>query len=65
MTWPSSPTLLQYKNLSEVESEEDLNVVSSDGKSYLENKKVSESLLLMKFYTLSSGVVTNLLLLQW
>lgn len=61
MTWPSSPTLLQYKNLSEVESEEDLNVVSSDGKSYLENTKVSESLLLMKFYSLSSGVVTNLL----
>lgn len=60
-TWPSSSAVLQYKNLGEVKSEEDLDAVSSDGKSYVENTKVSDSLLLMKFYSLSSGVVKNLL----
>ena len=34
---------------------------SSDGRSYVENSKVSESLLLMKFYSLSHGVVNHLL----
>ncbi|KAI3867923.1 hypothetical protein MKW92_035569 [Papaver armeniacum] len=36
-------------------------VAEFDGRSYLENSKVNESLLLMKFYSLSSGVVSHLL----
>ncbi|KAI7748574.1 hypothetical protein M8C21_000113, partial [Ambrosia artemisiifolia] len=36
-------------------------VIAGDGRIYVENSKVSESLLLMKFYTLSRGVVSHLL----
>ena len=56
-SWPASSNIIQYKNNDEAEDNEG----SSDHKSYVENSKVSESLLLMKFYSLSSGMVSHLL----
>jgi hypothetical protein len=49
------------KNLDSSENEIDLSGSTSDGRSYVENVQVSESLMLKKFYSLSSGVVGHLL----
>ncbi|GJW79162.1 UvrD-like helicase, ATP-binding domain, P-loop containing nucleoside triphosphate hydrolase, partial [Tanacetum coccineum] len=43
------------------EDESEVSVKSNDARNYVENSKVSESLLLMKFYSLSRGVVSHLL----
>ncbi|KAH0704227.1 hypothetical protein KY285_018505 [Solanum tuberosum] len=51
--WEVHREVVQYKN----DAERKLNRESG----YVENSKVSESFLLMKFYSLSSGVVTHLL----
>ncbi|KAG5613980.1 hypothetical protein H5410_013804 [Solanum commersonii] len=51
--WEVHREVVQYKN----DAERKLNCESG----YVENSKVSESFLLMKFYSLSSGVVTHLL----
>ncbi|KAM6567390.1 hypothetical protein CsatA_026518 [Cannabis sativa] len=59
--WPPSLDFVRLKDLSNKESESELICSSSDGRSYVENSKVSESLLLMKFYSLSHGVVNHLL----
>lgn len=59
MSWPPSLDIVRFKDLSI--NETDLVGAASDGRSYVENSKVSESLLLMKFYSLSSGVVNHLL----
>ncbi|XP_062113026.1 uncharacterized protein LOC133824169 isoform X1 [Humulus lupulus] len=59
--WPPSLDFVRLKDLSNNESESELIGSSSDGRSYVENSKVSESLLLMKFYSLSHGVVNHLL----
>ncbi|XP_019165856.1 PREDICTED: uncharacterized protein LOC109161799 isoform X2 [Ipomoea nil] len=58
--WPASCDLVRFKNLGErlADSSNDCVV---DGRSYIENSWVNESLLLMKFYSLSSGVVHHLL----
>ncbi|XP_028078146.1 uncharacterized protein LOC114280034 [Camellia sinensis] len=62
MTWSLSSGLIQYKNLSETENGKALiNDASLIGKGYVEDAKVSESLLLMKFYSLSIGAVSHLL----
>ncbi|CAL5418412.1 unnamed protein product [Camellia sinensis] len=62
MTWTLSSGLIQYKNLSETENGKALiNDASLIGKGYVEDAKVSESLLLMKFYLLSIGAVSHLL----
>ncbi|THG07519.1 hypothetical protein TEA_006409 [Camellia sinensis var. sinensis] len=62
MTWTLSSGLIQYKNLSETENGKALmNDASLIGKGYVEDAKVSESLLLMKFYSLSIRVVSHLL----
>ncbi|CBI27489.3 unnamed protein product, partial [Vitis vinifera] len=58
-TWPTSLNIIQFKNNDESQGNESAG--TSDGKSYVENSKVSESLLLMKFYSLSSGMVSHLL----
>lgn len=50
MTWPLSLDIVQYKDLS----------MSKDDSS-VEGSKFNQSLLLMKFYSLSSGVVNHLL----
>ncbi|KAF4379973.1 hypothetical protein G4B88_029965 [Cannabis sativa] len=60
-TWPPSLDFVRHKDLSNNESESELIGSSSDGRSYVENSKVSESLLLMKFYSLSHGIVNHLL----
>ncbi|KAK9935671.1 hypothetical protein M0R45_022761 [Rubus argutus] len=60
-SWPPSLEFSRFKNLSFTEIQIDLVGDTSDGRSYAENSRVSESLLLMKFYSLSSGVVNHLL----
>lgn len=50
MTWPPSLDIVRYKDLS----------MSKDDSS-VEGSKFNQSLLLMKFYSLSSGVVNHLL----
>ena len=60
-TWTTSFDIVRYKTLSEDERQNSSSGSTSDGRCYLENSKVSESLLLMKFYSLSSGVVNHLL----
>ncbi|WCJ17640.1 P-loop containing nucleoside triphosphate hydrolases superfamily protein [Euphorbia peplus] len=58
ITWSCSTDIIRYKSLGDDEPGSNLN---SDDKSYVENSKVSDSLLLMKFYNLSSVVVSHLL----
>ncbi|XP_062004037.1 uncharacterized protein LOC133721436 [Rosa rugosa] len=60
-SWPLSLEFSQFKDLSVTETKRDFVGDTSDGRSYVENSQVSESLLLMKFYSLSSGVVNHLL----
>ena len=60
-TWPPSFEFIQRKDLTIDEMGSDSASIDSDGRSYVENSKVSESLLLMKFYSLSYGVVNHLL----
>ncbi|BFG15995.1 hypothetical protein CerSpe_022680 [Prunus speciosa] len=61
-SWPPSLDIVRFKDLSITENQSDLvGDNDSDGRSYVENTQVSESLQLMKFYSLSSGVVNHLL----
>ncbi|CAB4262688.1 unnamed protein product [Prunus armeniaca] len=61
-SWPLSLDVPRFKDLSITENQSDLvGDDDSDGRNYVENSQVSESLLLMKFYSLSSGVVNHLL----
>jgi len=59
-TWNTSLDIVRFKcyNFSESATVSD---DDSDGVNYVENAKVSESLLLMKFYALSAGTVSHLL----
>ncbi|MCL7035661.1 hypothetical protein MKW94_006378, partial [Papaver nudicaule] len=57
--WEPCSEVVRYNTKSELSSGS--SVAESDGRSYVENSKVNESLLLMKFYSLSSGVVSHLL----
>ncbi|KAK2992171.1 hypothetical protein RJ640_000807, partial [Escallonia rubra] len=61
MRWAPSSHIVQYKSLSNSGTVEPIDAGAVDGKSYVENSKVRDSLLLMKFYSLSSGAVSNLL----
>ncbi|PON39575.1 ATP-dependent DNA helicase PcrA [Parasponia andersonii] len=60
-SWPPSLDIVRFVDLSKNEIGSELVGASSDGRSYVENLKVSESLLLMKFYSLSHGVLNHLL----
>ncbi|XP_071714212.1 uncharacterized protein, partial [Rutidosis leptorrhynchoides] len=60
-SWPASQELTRFRSRSDNEDEDEENVNPCDGRNYVEHSKVSESLLLMKFYSLSSGVVNHLL----
>jgi hypothetical protein len=60
-SWSCSSDIVKIKNLDSSENEIDLSGSASDGRSYVENVRVSESLMLMKFYSLSSGVVGHFL----
>ncbi|GJR49993.1 UvrD-like helicase, ATP-binding domain, P-loop containing nucleoside triphosphate hydrolase [Tanacetum coccineum] len=59
--WPASQEIIKFRYLSDSENESKGSVISGDARNYVENSKVSESLLLMKFYSLSRGVVSHLL----
>ncbi|GKA42201.1 UvrD-like helicase, ATP-binding domain, P-loop containing nucleoside triphosphate hydrolase, partial [Tanacetum coccineum] len=56
-SWVASEDIIRFRKPSKCEGESEV----SECRSYVENSKVSESLLLMKFYSLSSGVVNHLL----
>ncbi|KAL2487580.1 uncharacterized protein Fot_40872 [Forsythia ovata] len=58
--WPMSHDIVRYKNINN-KSDGDSIGCAVDSRSYVENSKVNESLLLMKFYSLSTGVVNHLL----
>ncbi|XP_031256256.1 uncharacterized protein LOC116114239 isoform X2 [Pistacia vera] len=60
-TWAVSSEIVRFKNLADSKSGSDLSGVTSESMIYVENSKVIDSLLLMKFYSLSSGVVNHLL----
>jgi hypothetical protein len=60
-SWSCYLDIVRIKNLDSSEDGIDLSGSTSDGRSYVENVKVSESLMLMKFYSLSPGVVGHLL----
>ncbi|RZC80438.1 hypothetical protein C5167_043016 [Papaver somniferum] len=57
--WEPCNEVVRYNT--KTESSSGSTAAECDGTSYLENSKVNESLLLMKFYSLSSGVVSHLL----
>ena len=59
--WSISSDIVRIKNLDNNKDGSDLSGSASDGRTYVENAKVSESLMLMKFYSLSSVVVGHLL----
>ena len=60
-SWSISFDIVRIKNLDNHENGSHLSGCATDGRSYVENARVSESLMLMKFYFLSSGIVTHLL----
>ncbi|WOH07546.1 hypothetical protein DCAR_0726978 [Daucus carota subsp. sativus] len=60
LTWPASEDIVQFKSLCNTETDDISNTEYLD-ESSLEKSKVRESLLLMKFYSLSSGAINNLL----
>ncbi|KAL3635026.1 hypothetical protein CASFOL_022080 [Castilleja foliolosa] len=61
-SWCASNDIIRFKNSNNTANS---STTESDGavncRSYVENSKVNESLLLMKFYSLSSGTVNHLL----
>ncbi|XP_061342438.1 uncharacterized protein LOC133288644 [Gastrolobium bilobum] len=59
LSWERSVDIIKFKNLDTNGNEAELS--GWDQRIYVENSKVEESLLLMKFYSLSSGVVSHLL----
>lgn len=59
-SWKLYRDIIQYKRVTASELNNET-TGAIDGRSYVENSRVSESLLLMKFYSLSSGVVNHLL----
>ncbi|XP_042505284.1 uncharacterized protein LOC122081929 isoform X2 [Macadamia integrifolia] len=61
MSWRNSENIVQYKDICSAEVQKLSNDDNIDDRSYVENSMVSESLLLMKFYSLSSGMVGHLL----
>ncbi|KAG6655277.1 hypothetical protein CIPAW_05G204300 [Carya illinoinensis] len=60
-SWSASFDIVRFRNVANSENESDLVGCASDGGHYLENAKVSESLMLMKCYSFSFGVVGQLL----
>ncbi|KAJ7942731.1 UvrD-like Helicase, ATP-binding domain, P-loop containing nucleoside triphosphate hydrolase [Quillaja saponaria] len=61
MSWRTSVDVIRFRDLTNVDNEDELSISGSEGRSFVENSKVGESLLLMKFYSLSSSVVSHLL----
>lgn len=61
VSWANIAEIIKFKSLDNNGNEGELSICAFDGRSYVENSKVEESLLLMKFYSLSSSVVSHLL----
>ncbi|KAL1535322.1 hypothetical protein AAHA92_28117 [Salvia divinorum] len=61
MSWPLSRDISRFRNASNTKSVSGASTSSAECRTYAENSKVSESLLLMKFYSLSCGTVNHLL----
>ncbi|XP_030958959.1 uncharacterized protein LOC115980900 [Quercus lobata] len=61
MSWVTSLDFVRYKNSSYTGDMADSDDVCFGRKTFVENSMVSDSLTLMKFYSLSSGVVSHLL----
>ncbi|KAG5545645.1 hypothetical protein RHGRI_017955 [Rhododendron griersonianum] len=61
MSWGPSFDIPRFKSLCSHVLHNESSDGLIDGRSYFENSKVSESLSLMKFYSLSSGMVNHLL----
>ncbi|KAF7142000.1 hypothetical protein RHSIM_Rhsim06G0167800 [Rhododendron simsii] len=61
MSWGPSFDIPRFKSLCNHVLHNESSGGLIDGRSYFENSKVSESLSLMKFYSLSSGMVNHLL----
>ncbi|KAK9063834.1 hypothetical protein SSX86_017706 [Deinandra increscens subsp. villosa] len=57
-SWPASEEIIKFRSLSNCEGDSEASVINGDGRIYVENSK---SLLLMKFYSLSRGVLSHLL----
>ncbi|GJX43562.1 UvrD-like helicase, ATP-binding domain, P-loop containing nucleoside triphosphate hydrolase, partial [Tanacetum coccineum] len=60
-SWPTSQNIIRFRYLSACEDESEVSVNPGNARNYVENSKVTESLLLMKFYSLSCGVASHLL----
>ena len=59
--WEASQEIIRFRHLVNDEGDKEVSLDSGGGRSYVENSKVSESLLLMKFYSFSYEVVCHLL----
>ncbi|PWA64846.1 uvrD-like Helicase, ATP-binding domain, P-loop containing nucleoside triphosphate hydrolase [Artemisia annua] len=59
--WPVSQEIIRFRHLVNDEGHNEESVNSGGDRNYVENSKVSESLLLKKFYSLSYEVVCHLL----
>ncbi|CAA0833261.1 P-loop containing nucleoside triphosphate hydrolases superfamily protein [Striga hermonthica] len=60
-SWSVSKDIIRYKNSNNANFNTTASASANDGRTFVENSKVNESLLLMKFYSLSSGIVNHLL----
>ncbi|KAI3974739.1 hypothetical protein MKX01_037535 [Papaver californicum] len=61
ITWRIDDETIRYKNTNNAALVDSSSDGVSDGRCYIENSKVIDSLLLMKFYSLSAGLVNHLL----
>ncbi|XP_059655229.1 uncharacterized protein LOC132302410 [Cornus florida] len=61
MSWLPSHEIVQFKDLSNCNKVKDSDSDTFDGERHAEDSKVNESLLLMKFYSLSTDFVSHLL----
>ncbi|GJY19122.1 UvrD-like helicase, ATP-binding domain, P-loop containing nucleoside triphosphate hydrolase [Tanacetum coccineum] len=60
-SWPASQKMIRFRYLSDYKDKSEVSVNPGAVRNHIENSEVSESLLLMKFYSLSCGVVSHLL----
>nr|GEX72619.1 UvrD-like helicase, ATP-binding domain, P-loop containing nucleoside triphosphate hydrolase [Tanacetum cinerariifolium] len=58
-SWSASQKIIRFRYL--IEDESEVSVNPGHARNYVENSKVGESLLLMKFYSLSHEVISHLL----
>ncbi|KAI3949299.1 hypothetical protein MKW98_023236 [Papaver atlanticum] len=61
ITWRIDEGVVRYKNTNSADLVNSSSDGVSEGRCYIENSKVRDSLLLMKFYSLSAGLVNHLL----